>query len=121
MYNKSVARYRESDGVTSKTWYIERIWTLAETLPAEMVQIEDIRGPQEVTWFSENSPPTCLAVVGYCKRILTADLNYPVILTEDFRVFDGMHRIARCILDGKTHICAKRFLQNPEPDEIASI
>jgi hypothetical protein len=48
--------------------------------------------------------------------MLDADLSDPVILGPDGRVMDGMHRIARAMLDGKTEISAVRFPDLPEPD-----
>ncbi|CCN33759.1 conserved hypothetical protein [Vibrio nigripulchritudo SO65] len=110
-----------NDGVRS-VWDIERIWTLAEALPTEEIAIDDICGPDEVTWFSLDGPlPTCRNIAKHCVRIINADLSYPVILTEDFRVFDGMHRIAKCIMEGRTTIQAKRFPTNPEPDQVKEI
>lgn len=114
----SKSRYGETDQFTQKYWYVERLWELSKDLPTVDVAIEDINGPDEVTWFSLEGPlPTCREVAKHCRRINEVDQSYPILLTQDFRVFDGMHRIARAIMDGKTHIKAKRFEQNPEPDE----
>jgi hypothetical protein len=110
-------KYGERSNGITKTWFIERIWRLAEVLPVEEIAIAEIQGPDQVTWFSETQLPTCRAIAEHCKPINNADLSYPVILTEDYRVFDGMHRIARCIMLDKTHILAKRFPSNPEPDQ----
>ncbi len=44
------------------------------------------------------------------------DLSYPIILGADGRVMDGMHRIARAILDGHETIIALQFDVHPEPD-----
>jgi hypothetical protein len=115
-------RYGERDDTTQKYWDVERLWQLAEQLPVEEIAIKDIQGPDEVTWFSLDGPlPTCRAVAEHCRRILSADLSYPILLTEDNRVFDGMHRIARVIMDQGDTIKAKRFTVNPEPDEIINI
>ncbi|MBE4618247.1 chromosome partitioning protein ParB [Vibrio navarrensis] len=115
-------RYVEiNDGIQS-VWMIERIWQLAETLPTEEIPIADICGPDEVTWFGDSGPgPTCRAIAEHCRRINNADLSYPVILTEDYRVFDGMHRIAKCIMQGKTTIAVKRFRKNPAPDQVRDL
>lgn len=113
----SKPRYGEYEDGIQKFWDIERLWKLSEDLPTENVLISDINGPDEVTWFSFGVLPTCRAISEHCKRINMVDLNYPILLTEESKVFDGMHRIARCIMDGQTHIKAKRFIQNPEPDE----
>lgn len=98
-------------------WYVERIWQLAESLDVEEIDIEEITGLDEVTWFSkEGGQPTVRSVAMHAKRIMECDLTYPPILTEDGCVFDGMHRIARHLLDGKKTIKVKRFITNPEPD-----
>lgn len=111
-------RYGEHGPDGSRYWQIERIWQLAEDLPIEDIPIDVIRGPDEVTWFSPEQPPTCRAIAEHCRRIQAADLSYPVILTEDFRVFDGMHRIAKCLMLGHATIRARRFRVNPAPDQI---
>lgn len=113
-------KYGEHGQGISKFWHIERIWRLAESLPIEDIPISEISGPDQVTWFSPDQPPTCRAIAEHCKRINQADLSYPVILTEDFRVFDGMHRIAKSIMLGHDSIKARRFPVNPEPDEVIS-
>ncbi|HEY9840252.1 MAG: chromosome partitioning protein ParB [Candidatus Sericytochromatia bacterium] len=111
--------YGEHGNGVSKFWDLERIWRLAENLPVEEVAISEIRGPDEVTWFSSDGPqPTCRMIAEHCKRINNADLSFPVILTEDNRVFDGMHRIAKCIMLDQLTIQAKKFPSNPEPDEV---
>jgi len=104
-----------NDGVR-RVWDVERIWKLAETLPVVEVELENIRGLDEVTWFSEEKLPTLRNVVGHCQRILDCDDSYPVILTEDNCVFDGMHRIAKHLLEGKKTIRAVKFEKNPPPD-----
>jgi hypothetical protein len=40
----------------------------------------------------------------------------PIILGADGRVMDGMHRVARVLLEGGTTITAVRFAEPPEPD-----
>lgn len=39
-----------------------------------------------------------------------------MILGADGRVMDGMHRIARALLEGRTTVPAVRFPVHPEPD-----
>jgi hypothetical protein len=56
------------------------------------------------------------AVVTHARLIRDVDPTYPVILGSDGRVMDGMHRIARAMLEGRTTIAAVRFVHDPEPD-----
>jgi hypothetical protein len=68
-------------------------------------------------WFDgSTAAPTVRAVVEHARLMLDADLSFPVILGPDGRVMDGMHRIARAMLEGKTEVSAVRFLALPEPD-----
>ncbi len=41
---------------------------------------------------------------------------YPIILGNDGRVMDGMHRIARALLEGHATIKAVQFEIQPGPD-----
>lgn len=110
--------YAQSDATQRHEWDVERIWRLAEDLPVIEIPIESIVGLDAVTWFSETQLPTIRAIVGHAARMRDADLSYPPILTADGRVFDGMHRIARHLLDGHSQIRVKRFAQNPPPDRV---
>ncbi len=111
-------RYGEPRDGMQRFWYVDRLWELAEALPVEEVAIDDIRGPDEVTWYYPGGPaPTCRSIAEHCRRINAADLSYPILLTEDGCVFDGMHRIARCLMEGRTTVLVRRFPVNPEPDE----
>ena len=110
--------YAQGGGGIRHEWDVERLWALAEDLPTIEIPIEKIWGLDQVTWFGPDHQPTVRSVATHAKRILNCDLSYPAILTEDWRVFDGMHRIARQLLDGCETIKVKRFEVNPPPDRI---
>lgn len=115
-------RYAESDGQTRHIWEVARIWQLAEALETVEIDIEEIVGLDAVTWFSAGGDqPTVRSIAGHARRILQADLSYPPILTADKRVFDGMHRIARHLMEGQSRIKVKIFAQNPPPDQIETL
>ena len=80
-----------------------------------------IKLDDQVTWFGPSDRPTTRAIAMHAKRIMNCDLSYPVILTEDGRVFDGMHRVARQLIEGCEFIQVKRFPVNPEPDRTISV
>ena len=54
----------------------------------------------------------------YDRLIKETDLSYPIILSSDGRVMDGMHRVAKALLGGQETIEAVQFSQDPEPDYI---
>jgi len=61
---------------------------------------------------------TCRDVVNHARLMLDCDLNFPVILSSDGRVMDGMHRICKALLQGMDDIEAVRFVNDPEPDYV---
>ncbi len=118
----SKQKYVEINDNVKSTWFIERIWQLSESLPVEEIPIAQINGPDEVTWFNLDGPlPTCREVAMHCQRINNADISYPVILTSDYRVFDGMHQIAKKIMMGEQTVLVMRFRQNPQAYEVVEL
>lgn len=61
---------------------------------------------------------TCRQVVEHARLMQECDLAFPVILSCDGRVMDGMHRICKTLLLGRDTIAAVRFREDPEPDYV---
>jgi hypothetical protein len=97
-------------------WDVDRLIELSRGLPVIDVGLESIREVDRVYWFDHTHPPTVRAVIEHARLIREVDMSYPVILGVDGRVMDGMHRIARAILEGATTITAVKFRSQPEPD-----
>ncbi len=116
-----MGKYTQINDGVKRVWDVERIWKLAEELPEIEIPIEEINGLDEVTWFSPDTLPTVRTITDHCNRINNCDLDYAIILTETNCVFDGMHRLARQFLDGKTRVLVKKFDVNPEPDETTCV
>ena len=98
-----------------RAWYVETIWRAAADLPAQDVRVADIREVDEDCWF-HGGPATVRADVEHARSLLDADVSRPVILAADGQVLDGMHRIAKAILDGRETVRAQRLLEDPAPD-----
>ena len=97
-------------------WWTDNLWIQSQYLRPFQIAIEDVAEFDLNCWFSAAAQPTCRAVAEHCRRILSADLDYPIILAEDGGLMDGGHRLAKAWLDGRTHVAAVQFLQDPEPD-----
>ena len=69
-------------------------------------------------WFGEACTPTIRNVVEHMKHIRSADLDNPILLSAEGHVFDGLHRLAKCSLEGIQTIKCQQFETNPEPFEI---
>jgi hypothetical protein len=99
-------------------WYTERLWKCAAGLPVQTVTIADIPEFDQDCWFGDAHVPSCRAVAEHAKRIIEADLRYPIILSANGGLMDGGHRIAKAWLGGQVDIDAVRFERDPEPDYV---
>jgi hypothetical protein len=82
----------------------------------EEVALDDLPEIDSEYWFDDLERPTVRKVIEHFRLVGEVDLSYPTILGPDNRVMDGMHRVARALLDGRTAIRAKRVRELPEPD-----
>lgn len=105
-----------ADGDLLDAWDVDRLVELSQDLPVEEVEVASIGEVDTVYWFDELHPPTVRSVIDHARVIAEVDPSYPIILGHDGRVMDGMHRIARAILDGRATIAAVRFAEPIEPD-----
>jgi hypothetical protein len=118
MSNEPPQRRFFSDG--RGIWYIDRLWPLVEGLPSEDLLIDHVRELDEVCWFSDiwGRRPTCRAVFDHCRRMLDADLSFPIILGPGGDVLDGIHRIGKAMMQGRATVRAVRLAQLSPPDEV---
>ncbi|MGP9568409.1 hypothetical protein [Halomonas sp. AOP25-F1-15] len=110
--------FRESkEGLLA--WDVHRLIDLARTAKPSTVQLSEIQEIDEAYWYdSDDPPPTCRDLVGHMRLVEATDLTYPIILSPDGQVMDGMHRIAKALLLGHSEITAVRLDAMPEPDYI---
>ena len=98
-------------------WDVDRLIRLSAELPVIEVPLAAIAEVDTVYWFDGKSErPTVRKVIEHARLISEVDTTYPVILGPDGRVMDGMHRIARLLLDGQATVRARQFDVLPEPD-----
>lgn len=100
-------------------WDCDRLVELSAGLPREMIPVESIRELDEPYWGAgDGAQMTCRDVVEHMRLVQEADLSFPIILSSDGRVMDGMHRVAKALLEGRSRIEAVRFRDDPEPDYV---
>ncbi|MHB1931249.1 MAG: hypothetical protein ACYCUG_17805 [Acidimicrobiales bacterium] len=98
-------------------WDVDRLVALSRDLPVERVAVASIGEVDTSYWFHGSAEvATVRKVVEHCKLISEVDTSYPIILDHDGRVMDGMHRVARALLDGRSEIDAVRFTAPVDPD-----
>ena len=98
-------------------WDVDRVVLLTKDLPRVEIPLAAIRELDEPIWFdASDSPPACRTVIEHARLIKADDLSYPVILSAEGRVMDGMHRVAKALKAGHLDIEAVQFTTDPPPD-----
>lgn len=98
-------------------WDVHRLVELSEHIEPKNIPLSTIKELNENYWFGgKRDNPTCSAIAEHCKLITETELKYPIILSSNGRVMDGMHRVCKAFIEGKKTIKAIQFSKDPEPD-----
>jgi hypothetical protein len=97
-------------------WDVDRLIEASGDLPVMDIAITSIGQVDTDYWFCFGPDPTVRRIIDHVHLIQAVDCSYPIILGSDGRVMDGMHRVARAILEGRPTIRAVRFEVDPAPD-----
>jgi len=98
-------------------WDVDRLVELSREISPKEIPLNNITEFEESYWFNdqENSP-TCRTITEHFKLIQESDLSYPIILSSNGRVMDGMHRVCKAHLEKRDTIRAVQFTKDPLPD-----
>jgi len=91
---------------------------LSRSFPVQEIPLADIAEIDEAYWYSIDSKPTCREIAEHAKLIEDAELEWPIILSSDHRVMDGMHRVLKALNLAQSTIRAVIFEVDPEPDYV---
>jgi len=99
-----------------KTYDVYKLWELADKIPSTKLPIDspEVRHFMGVrSWTGKRSPREILKskddTHGHMARIRKADLRRPIILTPNWGVADGLHRLAKAVKAGKKHVRVRHF------------
>lgn len=100
-------------------WYVPHlVQQVAQDDPIDL-PLAAISEIDEPYWFAAtNSVPTVRSVAEHGLQISNADLSYPILVCPDHRVIDGMHRVAKALMQGATTIAARVLPDLPPPEYI---
>ena len=100
-------------------WDVRGLIKTSATLPRIWLPLGAIVELDESYWANEKAGfLSCRDVVDHARLMLACDLGFPIILSSDGRVMDGMHRVCRALLEGRSQIEAVQFVHDPAPDFI---
>ncbi len=94
-------------------WDVDRLIELTRDLPIKQVRLDSIWQLDTPHWGTALTPRE---VADHVRLVADTDLAYPIILSADGRVMDGMHRAVKALIEGRDTIAAVQFDVQPEPD-----
>lgn len=109
MYKDYHSTYR---GDQRRRWSLPKLWELAEGLPVKEMDPQDLpefeflmQCPANEIWFSRaeamrGEPFRMCDVMEHTRRVMEADLNFPILLNPLGGVMDGCHRIMKARMLG---------------------
>ena len=107
---------REVNGETL-IWDVDKLVKISEHYLPKEVMIESIDDIDKNFWFQgKDDVPSVREIAKHLEYAEKTSFKYPVILSSDGGVMDGMHRILKALMKGKETIKVVQFLEDPEPD-----
>ncbi|HLX87267.1 MAG TPA: hypothetical protein VKR22_02225 [Acidimicrobiales bacterium] len=98
-------------------WDVDRLIELSAGLPVREIPLDAIGDLDTDYWFAGSMEvATVRKVVEHMRLVVEVDPTYPIILGVDGRVMDGMHRVARAVLERRETVLVVQFEVQPEPD-----
>ncbi len=98
-------------------WDVDRLVELSAGLVRKSVPLSQIRELDQ-PWLAESERRTWRSVAEHMRLVEEADLSFPIILSASGAVMDGMHRVLKALLQGRSEIDAVQFDHDPVPDHI---
>jgi len=100
-------------------WDVDRLVERSAGFEVLEVPLSEIVELDQSFWFDhEGDEPTCRRISHHAKLMMETDLDYPIILAQDGRVMDGMHRVCKALIEERETIRAVQFATDPEPDYV---
>ncbi len=98
-------------------WDVHRLIELSKSFPVKEVEISKIAELDEPYLYSDpKEVPSVRSIAEHAKLIDETDLSYPIILSRNGQVMDGMHRVAKAFMKRLKTIKAVQFESDPAPD-----
>ncbi len=100
----------------ARRWELKEIWEFSKRLKSEKIKVSelwDTRYEKAWCWQHEGEEINNLFFLQHMERVLNSDLNYPIILSEENYIFDGVHRLMKAKHIGLDYIECVKFSKDP--------
>lgn len=103
-------------------WNVRELIELSSNLEQTKKPVDELYSKiKNGTWFSKHQRPNIHNIYEHMHRAMTANLEFPIILSAESKVMDGAHRILCAKIKGIPELPVVQFLKNPKPFYVKEI
>jgi hypothetical protein len=101
--------------IKPRRWLVSDLWKESDTMQAYEEDVDRLWElyKNRFCWTLYGEDIDNEFFLNHMKRILMADLNYAIILTEEDYIMDGVHRLLKCKYLGRKKILCVKFKKDP--------
>ena len=98
-----------------RSWPVETLWDLASTLEVFYMDVQEIYEEyRKIDCWLQGEDFNTGFVMDHMSRILEANLDYPIIFSEEDYIMDGVHRLCKAAFYKQKTIKAVKFQIDPK-------
>jgi len=100
-----------------RTWDLKEIWDASKDIEPAKIKVSDLwdsRYKNAWCWQHEEEELNNEFFLHHMQRVLEADLSYPIILSEENLIFDGVHRLVKAKYLNLKYINCVKFKTDPK-------
>ena len=105
----------------NRTWNLKDIWKITEKFDVQKISVEMLwneRYAKAWCWQHEDEKIDNEFFLHHMERVGKADLSYPIILSEEGLIFDGVHRLMKAKYLGLEYVACVKFSKDPVPSTV---
>ena len=102
-------------GIIIRVWRVSRLWELASGVETIERSMDDF-DLNTLLWPDHHRGMTVATFMHHCRRCRNVDVSFPIILSSDGIIMDGMHRLVALGIERAEFVPTIQFEEDPEPD-----
>ena len=97
-------------------WDVDNLIELTKDFKVVKLSVDKLLENNNDHWYKDGDLPTSKSIFDHMKLVDECSLKYPIIVSAEGKIMDGMHRVGKAYLNGFSLIDAVVFEVTPDPD-----
>ncbi|MGB5243740.1 MAG: hypothetical protein WBN28_14035 [Lutimonas sp.] len=97
-------------------WDVDNLIELTKNFEIIEVEVMELIETNKYHWYQGDNLPTVKSIFEHMKLVEECSLEFPIIISAEGKIMDGMHRVGKAYINNIKHIKAFKFKITPEAD-----